>query len=104
MSRRRRSVSDAVSYPDPQGSSLTDLGADALVAPVRAVVTVQVRLRTLLAQAIDDGLQTGLRRAYKYDDAPRGVGDWDARARDGIANEIWLAIDDVCDISDEPCA
>lgn len=101
MTKRRRSVSDATSYPDAQGSSLTDLGADAVVPMVAPVVRVPVRLRTLLADAISDGLQTGLRRAYRYDDSPRQSDDWDARTREGIEHEIWIAIDQICAISDE---
>lgn len=100
MTKRRRSVSDATSYPANQGSSLTDLCADARVPTVDGTVRVPVRLRTLISDAISDGLQMGLRRAYKYDDSPRQADDWDARTREGIEYEIWLAIDQVCAISD----
>lgn len=61
-----------------------------------------VKPRTILERAIDEGLRHGLAHAYKYDDTPRGQDDWREADLDALTREIWLAIDEVCDVADPP--
>lgn len=56
---------------------------------------MKLKTRALVFRALEEGLSYGLRRTYKYVDAPLGLDDWNEARQADLLEHLIGALDEI---------